>query len=159
MNHSIADLTGHSLMRGIFVPIARISHADQVYFHCWNTRLNHLQFSVAPLLSILKHAKTPITNLGLNLEDCNYRVWFIGPLDQHLACDGIRYKECTQLAEILATRIRGHFQQEDHQMLDASAENTSHQDTGDLQDYADILFKEFLQGIAPQLMDELRSAN
>jgi len=164
MNHSIITFRGPAALPGLFLTLTRVNRGHDCFFSFMQT--GHLKAGRAfsPLCSISYQLdgemrdypiKQHITGKGWKIEDCAFRMWLIGRIDEHPACTGLSFQECCSLAWILAALINAHLEKLGHETVRAGSFDREASKNKRLHEIALILFEEFLRRIAEILLENM----
>jgi len=167
MSHSIATFHGQAALSSITVTIARVNQGQHAFFHVWQTGQPKAGACHSPLNSIsYQLAGDPhsyairehILEKGWAIERCAFRLWMIGPLTRHPACDGVEFHEACSLALILVALIHQHLVGNGHETVKTRPLVLTDKRYRELIEIAQILFEEFLRDTAPTLLEALEDS-
>lgn len=170
MTHSIAKFRGPAVTPGVYMLLTRVNRGKDLFFSFSQTGHRKAGYPFSPLNSISYHINTDLHNYpiktgifsrGWQVEECAFRIWMIGRIDQHTACAGLPFDDCCIIALILATMIRKHLDEQGYETVGYENGIASRSSDDPLGRIALVLFKEFLHLIAPFLLEDmdLQSSN
>lgn len=111
MRHSIVTFRGPAALPGLFLCLTRDNRGSSHFFNLSHTGHMKAGTAYAPLNSISYRLATdmhesPIKQgifaKGWKIEDCAFRMWLIGPIDEHVAYLGLSFHDTCIIALILA---------------------------------------------------------
>lgn len=163
MFHSITTFRGHAATPGIFLTITRVNRGHECFFSFMQTGNRKAGRAYSPLCSISYQltsdtrdypVRDQIVVNGWKVEDCAFRMWLLGRIDQHPACAGLPFNDCCLIALILAAMIRKHLTDHGREAVGFEDAASLIPKNKSLTEIALILFKEFLDRIAPHLLED-----
>jgi hypothetical protein len=164
MNYSIVNFRGPAATPGIFVTLTRVNRGKDCFFNLSHTAHRKAGQSFSPLNSISYQLvsdfhtypiKAGIDSKGWKIENCAFRMWLIGRIDQHPACAGLSFQDCTIIALILGAMIRKYLKDHGHETTGYEYSVSKDSTDARLYEIALILFEDFLRNIAPLLLEDM----
>lgn len=162
MTYSTATFSGQAATPGIFVTVTCVCHGPDHFFSISQTAHRKARSSYAPLNSISYQLNSDLHTYpiratmeayGWSLDQCNFRMWLIGRIDEDCACKGLSFDECSLVAIILTSMIRQHLMDQGHEAIGHEPIVAAKSPDKRFVDIATILFQAFLQIIVHSLMD------
>lgn len=162
MNHSTVAFRGPAALPGVFLCLTRVNRGHTCFFNLCHTGHMKAGAAYSPLNSISYRLATGmhdypikqgIIGKGWKIEDCAFRMWLIGSIEDHLACSGLSFHDACMIALIIATMIREHLQKNGHEANGLEIKQPCKNKR--LHENSLILFEEYLHNIFPNLLEDM----
>jgi len=162
MRHSIVKFRGPAALPAVFLCLTRVNRGHAHFFNLCHTGHMKAGTAYSPLNSISYRLSTgmhdyPIKQAifakGWKIEDCAFRMWLIGSIEEHPACSGLSFHEACLITLILATMIRRQLKESGHETN--GLEMTQLCEDKRLIEIAGILFEEYLRDIFPFILEDM----